>query len=568
MTPTDASMAAPIDPSPVPLVVAVVGHRDPIASKLPELRKLFREDLEQLLHDLPHTPLLMLNGLASGMDSEAAEVFLEVIQGDRLRWPDGPEHQLVAALPKRVANFQSQDFPDPVERRRLDSLLAQCDAVLDPSNCEGLRGDAPPGAELPSPACYGRQGVFLVRHAYLLFAFHNGVLTMDVGGTAQSVAMQKGEVHPLFLNVDEVIAAREPGALIDYDTPRQKNQCPDERQERTYWLESQCAPPRGTGLAAPQPFELKDLLAIPRRLEAINHSLASRPPQLPPWAARPTVLWAYADAIATREKTSYRRWALGLMAGGWLISLLLSQQPWQSLGLVLIVAALLLFPRFQRGPKHRFIVHRCLAEAITVQDYWAELGVESDAADLFQSQMHRDLGWIRTVLRARRVQLLVRFSRQPQPIEPVAKRVRGWMDEQVHWFNGSIERQSRQDRWLLRSALALFAGGLVLSFATVLTPGPPGLLTWITEACIAGFVAVLAYRELLGHEETNARYARSRDQFRRGLKAFEQALGTDATEPHRLQRLRCALEAVGREKLDELNDWVADQLKRMYKPGG
>ncbi len=568
MSSSDLPTVLRIDASPVPLVVAVVGHRDPIAEKLPELRRLFREDLDQLLRELPHTPLLMLNGLASGMDSEAAEVFLEVIREDQMRRPDGPRHQLVAALPKRAANFQSQDFPDPVKRRRLDALLAQCDAVLDPSNCAELRGVAPPGAELPSPACYGQQGVFLVRHAYLLFAFHNGVLTMELGGTAQSVAMQKGEVHPLFLNVDEVVAAREPGALIDYDTPRHKNQCPEPRQQRTYWLESQCATPRGTGEAAPQPFALKDLLQIPRHLETINRHLAGKPPELPDWAARPTALWGYADAIADRYKKSYLRWVLGLMAGGWLISLLLSQQPWQSLGLVLIMAALVLFPRCQRTIKYPFIVHRCLAEALTVQDYWAELGVECDTADLFHSQMHRDLGWIRTVLRARRVQLLVRFSRQPDPIEPVAKQVRGWMAGQVSWLETTIERQARADRWLLRGALACFAAGLVLSFATVLTPGPPGLLTWITEACIAGFVAVLAYRELLGHEETNARYARSRDQFRRGLKAFEQALGTEATEPHRLQRLRCALEAVGREKLDELNDWVADQLKRMYKPGG
>ncbi|QPN66541.1 hypothetical protein [Synechococcus sp. CBW1006] len=567
MSPSDLPAAVLMDPSPVPLVVAVVGHRDPIASELPRLRDAFRRDLEELLLKLPHTPLLMLNGLASGMDSEAAEVFLEVIQGTRRRGAGGPGHQLVAALPKRVANYRL-DFQDPDELQRFEALLDRCDAVLDPSNCDELRGDAAPGDDLPSPACYGRQGVFLVRHCYLLFAFHNGFETMEVGGTAQSVAIQKGEVHPLFLNVDEVIATREPGALIEYDTPRHKNRFEGKRQPHTYWLESQCTAPRNAKQGAPEPFALQNLLAIPRQLETINRSMATEPGEPLPWAARPTALWHYADAIATRDKARYLRWALVLMMAGWLISLLLSQQPWQSVGLVLIVAALLLFPRFQKGPKHRFIVHRCLAESLTVQDHWAELGVERDAADLFYSQIHRDLGWIRTVLRARRVQLLVRFSREPEPIEPVAKRVQGWMEGQVTWLDGTIERQARQDRLLLRAALGCFVAALVLSLATMLMAEASPALAWITEACIASFVAVLAYRELLGYEETNARYARSRDQFRRGLKAFEQALRTAADEPHRLQRLRCALEAVGREKLDELNDWVADQLKRMYKPGG
>ncbi|MFZ0406731.1 MAG: hypothetical protein WAM11_01280 [Cyanobium sp.] len=50
------------DPGPIPLVIGVVGHRDPVASALPRLRDNLRKQLEQLLQELPHTPLLMLNG--------------------------------------------------------------------------------------------------------------------------------------------------------------------------------------------------------------------------------------------------------------------------------------------------------------------------------------------------------------------------------------------------------------------------------------------------------------------------------------------------------------------------
>jgi hypothetical protein len=32
-------------------------------------------------------------------------------------------------------------------------------------------------------------------------------------------------------------------------------------------------------------------------------------------------------------------------------------------------------------------------------------------------------------------------------------------------------------------------------------------------------------------------------------------------------RERIVIEALGREKLDELNDWVAGQLQRVYAPG-
>ena len=548
-------MSSNFDRSPVPLVLAVVGHRDPIARELPRLRQAFRRDLLALMEQLPATPLLLLNGLASGMDSEAAEVFLAVVAEQRQRDPHGPVHQLVAALPKNVENYR-HDFSAGVETERLEHLLSCCSAVLDPTNCADLRGPLAPGEELPSPDCYGQQGVFLVRHGYLMAAFHNGVESLEVGGTSQSVAMQKGQVHPLFLNVDEVIAAREPGALIEYDTPRHKSifSGPQPRPQRCLWLETR------------QTHELSDLLEIPRRIDVINRHLQSPALQFDSQAPLPTALWAAANQQAIASKSRYLLWVKLLLFGGWLISLALAQPPWQSLGLVLILVALVLFPRAQRGPKHAFIVSRCLAEAITVQDFWAELGVEVDAADLFHSQVHQDLGWIRTMLRARRVQLLAQQAVAMPPLARTCHAVEAWMADQVAWLDRTIRTQSSADRRLQGLALACFVAALLFSLLAV-TPAAGPVIGWITEASMASFVVVLAYRELLGYEETNARYQRSRDQFRRGLAAFRQALASPDKDPQRLQRLRCALDAVGREKLDELNDWVADQLKRAYRPG-
>ena len=45
---------------------------------------------------------------------------------------------------------------------------------------------------------------------------------------------------------------------------------------------------------------------------------------------------------------------------------------------------------------------------------------------------------------------------------------------------------------------------------------------------------------------------------------IDPALAADA--PEREQRQRIVVEVLGREKLDELNDWVASQLQRVYAP--
>ena len=72
----------------------------------------------------------------------------------------------------------------------------------------------------------------------------------------------------------------------------------------------------------------------------------------------------------------------------------------------------------------------------------------------------------------------------------------------------------------------------------------------------------------MGYGDTNARYGRSRSQFARASKALSLARA-DPHRPGMLQlRQRLVVEAVGREKIDELNDWVGDQLQRVYMPGG
>ena len=545
-----------LDRSKLPLVIAVVGHRDPIASEVPNLCKAFRNDLQELMKELPSTPITMLNGLATGMDSEAAEVFLDLIAKQKQRNPLTPDHKLVAALPKKVENYRN-DFEEGEEKERFDKLLSQSDFVLDRSNCSSLGCLEKPDKDPPNPDCYAKQGMFLVRHCFLLFAFYNGCETLEVGGTSQSVAMQKGEVHSMFLNVDEVLATREPSGLIEYDTPREKNNdsCNLNKTKNKYWM--------GTK----QKSKLKDLLEIAKKVDVINQEISNTSITLSSWAPLATSLWSFVDTKASSSKRLYLLWGFLLLGFGWLISISLAKPPWQSIGLLMIFAAIVLFPSARRGPKHAFIEYRCMAEALTVQDFWVNLNIDVDAADLFHSQLHLELGWIRTILRARKVQLITRSKKAFSSFEATALAAESWIANQVNWLDKRIIEQKLLDRILNKLIQVTLFTTLALSLIAI-APVFSTPLMWFTEGGIATFVALLACRQLLGYEETNARYQRSRDQFSRGLKAIEKAKTTSYDEAQKHQRLRCAFEAVGREKLDELNDWVADQLKRSYNPGG
>lgn len=571
------------DPGAVPLVIGVAGHRDPRAEDLPVLRERFRALISELLRELLHTPLLMLNGLAAGSDSAAAEVFLELVAEQRQQRPDGPHHQLVAALPKPRELYRDEDFPldgseqKAQDRERLERLLTACDAVLDGSNCPELEPPPPPPGQQRDrfdPRCYGRQSVFLVRHCYLLVAFFNGVDAGKVGGTSQTVAMQRGEVYPLFLHLDEVIAAREPGVVVEITTPRLSDPvvvCPVGAVH--YWAENRDGGlTDASALAALEVPTLKDLLKrsrIAARLEEINTQLRAFPPAPVHNKAVESSLWQLADSRANAAKIQYVQLCRWVMVASVVVGLSVSQQQWQAIGLLIVLAALVIFPRLQRSPKLTFIQWRCLAESLLVTDFWSAVGVAADTADLFHSQTNQNFVWIRTVLRARRLQLMAGHAspeRMP-PLPEAIDRCRFWIAEQEQWLDKTIVRQQRWDRSYLLGAALSFLLALVLAIAYWVVGADRIDGLW-PEAFIGITAACIGYRELMGYGDTNARYGRSQAQFRRARKALALAR-PDPHDPWMLQvRQRLVIEAIGREKLDELNDWVGDQLQRVYRPGG
>ena len=557
------------DPGAVPLVIAVAGHRDPRLEFLPLLRQNFRIQLESLIRTLPHTPLLMLNGLAEGMDSETAQVFLDVVATDRQRRGSAtPHHQLVAALPKAPLEYRT-DFEDPAAIEVLEHLLANCDGILHPGNCDELRvatpatGDA---GDLDPSACYGQQGIFLVRHCYLLFSFFDGIETRLVGGTSQTVSMQRGELHPLFVSVEEVLATREPGALVVHQTPRHKEGSPlTGAGDVQFWWPGN--PQQGSGAHS---LEFPDgLLTIPRRIERLNAAAQHFPStEYSPEEGRNTKLWSLADSVAAKQKKIYEKWCILLVVTGFLLVLLAQLSPVaQGLFWALLLLAFVVFPRLQQGPKLRFIAQRCLAECLTVQHLWIALDINDDAADLFHTRSNSEMSWIRTVLRAVRIQLLSFHAHEPRNTRNAMHKASIWINSQANFLSGKIDLFDQLSlRWRI-IALILAAAAVVLATLGSL-PGSEGLYASWVVVLLAGFASSLAYSDLMGYADTADRYKRSLRQFQRGQAALSLATLSESDD-HRSNHIRqkLVIEAVGREKIDELNDWVAGQLQRVYAPG-
>ena len=415
------------------------------------------------------------------------------------------------------------------------------------------------GAELDPSACYGQQGIFLVRHCYLLFAFFDGIETRLVGGTSQTVSMQRGEIHPLFVSVEEVLASKEPGALVLHHTPRIKEGSPlSGAGDVQFW-----SPGGAAQVSTTQGLELPNaLLQIPRRLEGLNAaSKDCDPTEYNPAEGRYTRLWSLADRDAGKQKAIYENWCRVLVVSGFLLILLAQLSPVaQGLWWALLLVAFVVFPRLQQGPKLQFISQRCLAECLTVQHLWIALDINDDAADLFHTRSNSEMAWIRTVLRAVRIQLLSFHAHESRIYSSAILKASIWITDQIAFLKKKIGLFNRlASQWRL-TALILAAAAVVLA-----TLG--SYATWVV-VLLAGFAASLAYSNLMGYAETADRYKRSLRQFQRGQAALSLISPADADDPQTTRiRQKLVIEAVGREKLDELNDWVAGQLQRVYAPG-
>jgi hypothetical protein len=232
-----------------------------------------------------------------------------------------------------------------------------------------------------------------------------------------------------------------------------------------------------------------------------------------------------------------------------------------------LLVAFLVFPRLQERPKQEFISQRCLAECLSVQHLWAAADIKESAADLFLSRSHSELGWIRTVVRSVRLQLLSLYSSEGQYQVEALERAQQWIDGQVMYLIKAIRTLAGKALLWRRLAAVLAVSAVVLAMLQSLPQAPDTLGSWVV-VLLAGFASAVAYRELMGYQDTKERYALSLEQFIRAqqaMAAIDPAL--DSPSQQAFAREQLVVEAIGREKLDELNHWVSDQLQRVYAPG-
>lgn len=611
----------------IPLVIGVTGHRDLRPEDKETLRAKVSDVLAGLrrdyLNDSPHTPIVVLSGLAEGADQLVAEVAVK-----------SHGAVLIAVLPMEAAeyreDFRGKNAIAPDAEAEFDRLLKLADATY-----EIPYRDASSRAEVhANPALRDEQyqdlGHFIVHHSHLLIALWNGDgRELKTGGTGQVIAYKRdgipiGPSH----SARDALDGSEMGPVIEIATPRAKSDLappaievkpwgnavtgrtsalaryiadaitfarkafgdvphPDPDREKRMWRVFE-ATTRQTHRFNAEAADFSSAGNIdPDKsydhlfLDADKRQIPGAKERAQETARRWGTLHGLADALArSRQKQFKKDWWFLFGAGFAALVIFeiyahLVPFDWVSLGRLLLIAYFMTFlgafSYFIRARylerQERFLDYRALAETLRVAVYWKLAGISTPLAAAYPIKQPSELAWVRIVLRTLDMIHAI-AAPAPEPATPASlAEVRTlWVDGQRDYFKKrGNEHHELAEIWEARSlsflALSPLLGALLIFWR------PHGFVHHLMIVIIAGLVGgaalIAGLMEKLAHHAHASQYDRMQLLFARALALVPESISTDD-----LKKVEALYIELGAEAMKENADWVVIYRQRPIRPAG
>jgi len=168
----------------VPLLIGMSGHRDPLQEYQSKSKELFEAVLDAIALAAPDTPLVLLNGLATGCDQLVAGWAKE--WSDRQGpWNGGSRLIIVGVLPMPLDEYR-HDFSKLEEREALRGALSHCAYALE-LPVQGLSAASSGDPNDTRNRWYDQHAAFIASQSSVVLAFWNGEDTPKPGGTASVI---------------------------------------------------------------------------------------------------------------------------------------------------------------------------------------------------------------------------------------------------------------------------------------------------------------------------------------------------------------------------------------------
>lgn len=571
--------------TPVPLVVAVTGHRNLLAAEVPELQRLTREFLESTRTSCANMPVVVLTPLAEGAGQLVANEALA------LGLP------LIVPLPMPIDAYR-ETFASDAAKKEFDRLISQAEVFELPL----LPGTTAEDIAKPGPARdrqYAQLGVYLSGHCHLLLALWDGKPSDQVGGTAQVVQYHHTDFMPGLTErrspARHLVADLESDLVYHIVCSRdQVDGAPHAGLQplQSFYLTFDPGNARTTDL--PQAYRLmfhrtcefnRDTLKYKKRIaqhecrlliDARKADVSARPRNI-------AVLFRTADFLArhfqvrvnTMLQLTYTLAALMGLAFifyadvdgfGYMIYVFLALF---ATGVVIYLIAI------KREWQRKYLDYRSLAEGVRVQFYWLVAGVMSPtitqfAHDNFLQKQEVELGWIRNVMR---VSTIGRQQSDPgRKQSDLHYAIDRWIgDPKIPGDRGQIsyfKRHQGQKLLLHRITTTLAFACLWAGIAVTLVLATfDARLTEGTRMALLVLMGVLpltaAVREAYAHKKADKELIK---QYRFMYRLYKNAkLQLDAVRSDGEKRE--VLRALGEAALDEHAEWILMHRERPLEHG-
>lgn len=545
----------------MPITVAVTGHRDIPKEDELLLSAALREQLDRIAIDQPHSPRLLLSGLAEGADRLAARCALNA------GWLLG------AVLPLPQAEYE-MDFNSGESIAEFRELLKQAAFVQVVNRPH----------EQVRPVCYSGLGRWLSRYALLLVAFWSGEANRLEGGAAETVrefleGVPRDDVSlPETGPVIQITTRR----LCDLDAPIEVGKV---------ILHA----PRPAGL--PSEGEIERWALVLRRIDDFNRNAKDVLQTMPeavanaktwlfdkdtfdeagcPAAARNAIwLHAVADRISFKTQTRRDRHLLAILMLS-LLAIVFQQVyggplPQPVLLLAAVACGGLAYGVFRHGLsqrlEERYLDYRALAEACRTQFYWKVAGIDDCAADHFLREQRDELEWIRQAVLMSELGATLSATPSADQIKNIRK---WWIEDQRSWLldvkNNSKgkadDNEILSNKWETLAKIFVISGLMTMlalvPFHLWVAPkfGERGNLIAAVVTAVYGLMFALGglckvYQEIKAFPEQANRYRR----LGLTMTLARNRLDTLLVEGNLVQA-RNILRDVGKTALAENSDWL------------
>ncbi len=560
----------------IPFIVGMSGHRDPLNPV--DVMQRCREVFLFVQEKSPHTPKVLLSGVAEGADQIAAQVAIE------MGW------QVVAVLPMPYEDYR-KDF-EQAAQVHLEHLLEGCKQVIELPLVKPEQVDS--DISEPRQQQYRNLGTFMIRHAQLMVLCWDGddSLQASPGGTLEvgryckeGVAHDGGSTLQPLRSVDTVwiptprISRPEPAAKA---VPQQAL-LPSERNTPWYTTLKLINKFNKTARCQKSSFLQQKKQSRNWLLGAEAHT-----PKLCEQLGPQLEVYAQADTISMLQQRLRNKVVLTII--GALFLALLAQGVYggiaMALGYLAIHIALLgigwgvyhWFFKFKQLDTH-YLDYRALAEGLRVQIFWQLHGIQDCAAEYYLHSCNREIYWISESIRNLKL-----YNGYYREVDELSRRLirQHWIEGQRNYFFGapaSKPGKAHQHKLKAQKASTLVKGFLVTgvlftlitlglhSFALdgniidqLVHPASDRLSVWINYLLFAitfsfGLGAGTAlYAEIQGHEARAASYLLTGSQFDAALNQY------DAAQDDPLSQDEIVL-ALGKEALSENASWLVTHRK-------